>query len=249
MGKLGRTVCCMLISSMFCRTVLPPKTVARQKRNRRMRLVCLQLEASCLQWSFFYLQLTILAFLLTIGAFLLTTLAFFTCNWSLFAFSGKVHLIRALRDCKRRSLTVSKKARAASKKNFPAEEHLSVANMGDPLTMARNFWTQVWKWGNTPATKKLSEQILEFLASARVEVSKSWKTRPEHFQNRPPRCGWDPFLFRKWWELILGWCPSNLRPVLLVWFFNWVSNGTLLGQPQGWPLNCAQHDPHWLKKD
>ena len=59
------------------------------------------------------------------GAFLLTTdnysfftyswsffaycFSFFTYSWSFFAYSGKVHLIRALRDCKQRSLTVSKK--------------------------------------------------------------------------------------------------------------------------------------------
>ena len=46
-------------------------------KPNRMRLFCLQLEASCLQWSFFCSQLTILAFVLTIGAFLLTTLAVF----------------------------------------------------------------------------------------------------------------------------------------------------------------------------
>ena len=60
------------------------------------------------------------AFLLTIGAFLLTKLAFsmFTYSWrSFFAYSGKVHLIRALRDCKQRSLTVSKKAPPTVSKN------------------------------------------------------------------------------------------------------------------------------------
>ena len=72
------------------------------------------------------------AFLLTVGSFLLTvelfdlqltSLAFFTYNWSFFAYSfsflltvgaffaysGKVRLIRALWDCKQRSLVVSKK--------------------------------------------------------------------------------------------------------------------------------------------
>ena len=62
------------------------------------------------------------------GAFLLTvdSFSFFACNWSLFAYnlafclqlelslaySGKVRLVRALRDCKQRSLTVSKKSPA-----------------------------------------------------------------------------------------------------------------------------------------
>ena len=50
-------------------------------------------------------MLTVLALLLTVGAFL--------------AYSGKVHLIRALRDCKQRSLTVSKKAPTVSKKASP----------------------------------------------------------------------------------------------------------------------------------
>ena len=71
------------------------------------------------------------AFLLTVGSFLLTVelfclhstiLAFFTYKWSFsltivaflltigafFAYSGKVRLRSALRDCKQRSLTVSR---------------------------------------------------------------------------------------------------------------------------------------------
>ena len=59
----------------------------------------------------FYLQLTILVFSLTIGVF--------TYNWSFFAYSGRVHLIRALRDCRQRSLTVSKKTPTVSKKTSP----------------------------------------------------------------------------------------------------------------------------------
>ena len=55
-------------------------------------------------WNFL---LTALVFLLTIGAF--------------FAYSGKVHRIRALRDYKQRSLTVSKKAPTVSKKSFHPE--------------------------------------------------------------------------------------------------------------------------------
>ena len=55
----------------------------------RMRLFCLQLEASCLQWSFFYLQLTILAFMLTIRASLLTVLAFLLAVGALLLTVGK----------------------------------------------------------------------------------------------------------------------------------------------------------------
>ena len=45
--------------------------------------------------------------------------SFFTYNWSFFAYNGKVRLIRALRDCKQRSLTVSKEAPTVSKKASP----------------------------------------------------------------------------------------------------------------------------------
>ena len=58
----------------------------------------------------FYLQLTVLAFLLTVGAFVLTIIAFYLQLVGAFLLSGKVHLIRAFRDCKQRSLTVSKKS-------------------------------------------------------------------------------------------------------------------------------------------
>ena len=64
----------------------------------------------------FYLQLTILAFLLTVGAFLLTALASLL---TVGAFLLEVYLIRALRDCKQRSLTVSKNAPTVSKKLPP----------------------------------------------------------------------------------------------------------------------------------
>ena len=80
------------------------------------------------------------AFLLTVGSFLLTVLlltvdnfsfftynwsffaynfSFFACSWGFFAYSGKVRLIRTLRDCKQRSLTVRKKAPTVSKKASP----------------------------------------------------------------------------------------------------------------------------------
>ena len=50
------------------------------------------------------------AFLLTIDNFTLFaySVSFSAYSWSFFAYSGKV--IRALRDCKQRSLTVSKKS-------------------------------------------------------------------------------------------------------------------------------------------
>ena len=79
-------------------------------------------------------MLTVGSFPAYSGAFLLTidNFGFFTYNWScfaysfsftyswsFFAYSGKVRLTRALRDCKQRSLTVSKKAPPVSKKASP----------------------------------------------------------------------------------------------------------------------------------
>ena len=68
------------------------------------------------------------AFLLTVANFSYLTYncsffaynySFFTYSWSFLAYSGNVRLRRALRDCKQRSLTVSKDAPTVSKKTFP----------------------------------------------------------------------------------------------------------------------------------
>ena len=68
------------------------------------------------------------AFLLTVDnfsfftyswSFLAYSFSFFTYSWSFLAYSGRVRLIRAFRDCKQRSLTVSKKAPTVSKKASP----------------------------------------------------------------------------------------------------------------------------------
>ena len=52
-------------------------------------------------------------------SFFAYSLSFSTYSWSFFAYSGKVLLIRALRDCKQRSLTVSKKDSSCKEKSFP----------------------------------------------------------------------------------------------------------------------------------
>ena len=70
----------------------------------------------------FYLQLTILASLFTYSwsfLFFNCFLSFFSYSWSFFAYNGKVRQISALRDCKQRSLTVSKKAPTVSRKASP----------------------------------------------------------------------------------------------------------------------------------
>ena len=83
------------------------------------------------------------AFLLTDDTFSFSSLqfellaynfSFFAYSWSFFAYSGKVRLIRALRDCKQRSLTVSKKTPTISEKASPkpklGDRFLSIAGTG-----------------------------------------------------------------------------------------------------------------------
>ena len=78
-----------------------------------MQFFCLQLEASCLQWSFFtYI------------------VSFFPYN-CLFAYSGMVCLISALRDCKQRSLTISKRSPTVSKRLPP----FIIRARGNPLIL------------------------------------------------------------------------------------------------------------------
>ena len=84
-----------------------------------MQLFLLTIESFLLTIELIYLQLTIFALLLTDGAFSLTILAFYLQLEFFVAYSGKVHLISALRDCKQRSLTVSKTAPTVSKKASP----------------------------------------------------------------------------------------------------------------------------------
>ena len=86
--------------------------------KKRMRLFAYNWKLPAYSGAF-YLQLTILAFLLTIGVFLLTALASLLTIGVFFAYSGKVHLKRASRDCKQRSLTVSKKTPTVSRKASP----------------------------------------------------------------------------------------------------------------------------------
>ena len=88
-----------------------------------MRLFCLQLEASCLQWSFL-LTIDNFSFFAYSWSFSAYSFSFSAYSWSFFAYSGKVLLIRALRDCKQRSLTVSKKAPTVSKKPPPIAFHI-----------------------------------------------------------------------------------------------------------------------------
>ena len=78
----------------------------------------LQLEAPCSQWSFFLLTIDNLGFSIFNWSFFAYKyiLAY---SWTFFAYNGKVRLIRTLRDCKQRSLTVSKRAATVSKNASP----------------------------------------------------------------------------------------------------------------------------------
>ena len=96
------------------------------------------------------------AFLLTVDNFSFFTynlsfftynFSFFTYSWSFLAYSGKVRLISALRDCKRRSLIVSKNVPTVSKKaSFFDTWHLFHAYTDRSPTPS--------PWGSLSSTKK-----------------------------------------------------------------------------------------------
>ena len=96
----------------------------------------------------FYLQLPISASLLAIGAFFAYSFSFFTYNWSFFAYNGKVHLIMGKRDCKQRSLTVSKES-SSTVSNQTSSFEIRVFEQTTPLKWIKwrgrfpwttNFW-------------------------------------------------------------------------------------------------------------
>ena len=95
--------------------------------------------------------LTVERFLLTIDHFSFSTynwsfLAYsfsfltYSNSWSFFAYSWKVRQIKVLRDCKQRSLTVSKKAPTVSKKLPPKAILSNSAKWWFSLRMIWGFW-------------------------------------------------------------------------------------------------------------
>ena len=88
-----------------------------------MQLFCLQLEASSLQWSWL-ITVDNLSFFTYNWSFFAYNLSFIDYSFSFFAYSGKVRLIRALRDCKQRSLTVSKRTPTVSKRATPIKRSM-----------------------------------------------------------------------------------------------------------------------------
>ena len=80
------------------------KKKAKRTRKRDAAFL-LTVRSFLLTVELLYLQLTIFAFLLTILVFFADNLSFFAYSLSFCTYNGKVHLIRALRDCKQRSLS------------------------------------------------------------------------------------------------------------------------------------------------
>ena len=97
----------------------PPSSVRPTRFSISDAAFLLTVGSFLLTVELFYLRLTILAFFTYNWSFFAYSLSFLTYNSSSFAYNGKVRLIRALRDCKQRSLTVSKKASTVSKKASP----------------------------------------------------------------------------------------------------------------------------------
>ena len=95
-------------------------------------------------------MLTVLASLLTVGAFLL---------------SGKVRLMRALRDCKQRSSTVSKKAPTVSKKASP----LLKGSLGERVSRASRISLEsLWKIVGFSVLLLLENLLRTLLRSVRL---------------------------------------------------------------------------------
>ena len=184
----------------------------------RMRLFCLQLEASCLQFEASCLQLEASclqwSFLLTVDNFSFFTynwsffaysFSFLTHNWSFFAYNGKVHLIRALRDCKQRSLTVSKKAPTVSQEAifspltmeppdlpFHAFSILGQGSMRPVCSPLRLELKDSWRHTHTNTNTSCQDRLLthehkgtqgECLSHAHIHIhQKSQKTRQSTIQ-------------------------------------------------------------------
>ena len=144
----------------------------------RMRLFCLQLEASCLQWSF--LTVDNFSFFAYSFGFFTYNSGFFTYSWSFFAYSGKVRLIRALRDCKQRSLTASNKAPTVSKK------------------ASNPFWTAPERLVNLKALNSLisgsGREPTRFLHNAVLEILHlASLLRVVNVQSRNDLLSWTPY--------------------------------------------------------
>ena len=165
----------------------------------------------------FYLQLELPAYS---GAFLLTVdnFSFFTYSWSFFdynfsffayswrsfAHSGKVRLIRALRDRKQRSLTVSTKAPTVSKKASPLliPQVIIVCACMVPLE-PRNSWVEKFlSWGLSLQSQLRDSSVQRLLGSG---ISLDWGI-PRVRGSRYPKVS-----IREWF-----WAsPNTGRPKLL----------------------------------
>ena len=96
----------------------------------------LTVGSSLLTVEVFYLQLELFCFFTHSFSFFAYNFSSFAYNWSFLAYSGQVRLIRALRDCKQRRLTVSKEAPTVSKKASPKRRWFG------ECTLVSGFWYQ-----------------------------------------------------------------------------------------------------------
>ena len=133
------------------------------------------------------------AFLLTIDSlssfaynwsFFAYSFSFFKYSWNFFACSGKVRLIRALRDCKQRSLTVSKKAPTVSKNwrqiwRVAGRESGSPELLGSPRTSPEVPRTSPEVFGDFPGSSLTVE------LNSNPEVLRKFPKLPRKFPKLP----------------------------------------------------------------
>ena len=159
-----------------------PQKGPKKDKSGRMRLFCLPLEAPCLR---FFTTVDTFSFFTYSWSFFAYSFSFFTYSWSFFTYSGKVRLIRALTDCKQRSLTVSKKAPTVSKKASPSRD----GRRTSPSLEASHL--------NPPCLATLQNWKTDFYT---VVVLMLWRILLQNFQPQ-----------RQWCiKILLPW-PRNVR--------------------------------------
>ena len=152
------------------------------------------------------------AFLLTVDNFSFFTynwsffaysFSFFTYSWSFFAYSGKVRLVRAFRDCKQRSLTVSKKAPTVSKKASPFIDSVHTRC----IVKTSGFTRGVCK---NRGFVKFKGFLVEFL-----ENKRSWENRKPPKNRQKSGLFWaSPFTMHLVWTL-LNWFRNILCSIAI----------------------------------
>ena len=118
------------------------------------------------------------AFLVTIDnvSFLAYSWSFFACSfsfltysWSFFACSGKVRLIRALRNCKQRSLMVSRKTATVSTKT-------------SPQVFRARFWSV--RFGSECTKPSHSQSLANFVANCHSQGISAARTKLSQYDSQ-----------------------------------------------------------------